>query len=203
MSGLSKLTRTIFFLVTFGSLGFPAMAQVSGDGRQGPWRFNDTALNESLHALNDHIQMRYRQDSRLAGLDKVRQQDEAFADRQAGPERSFKLEMLSEFGVAIGTGSTLDLHLAAFGTAKTKKGADLFQRVAASETGTLVGMNVFAESYAPDNHLRVHIEDDPTLDAYVAAIREHMLRFGDREARVGHAATGASFDALTRALALY
>ena len=68
-------------VLVFAAAG-DARAQASGDGRVGPLVFDGGALDQSLHALNHHIQDKYAQEDMLAALTEDRAPEFATAAGQ-------------------------------------------------------------------------------------------------------------------------
>lgn len=200
-------------VVTFGIIPqSTVLAQASGDGWQGPWVFNDAALNESLVAMNDFLQARYASDDIIASLHEPPQERD-FATVAVAVGNAPALDSLrigTGFGPSVADGRSLDLHLASFNTDLDRRGEELFVRVARAAGGT--GLDFAEVAGVPPvlgNELAFgpEIWSDVTLDEHMLALFDHLIEQGSRNAMLSiverSADTGSSFDRYGEALKLF
>ncbi len=193
------------------ALSGAALAQASGDGRLGPHTFNDAALDQSLAALNLHLQARYANDDMMLALNETPPAADFVAVASAvgdAPELR-PVSGSAGFGIPISDGGSLNLHLASFNDEVLSRPDDLFVRVAvAAAEGVTLGFGDVADirTAAAAPEFATPVFDDPTLDSYTAALHDQMFAFFDREARLSQAVpgvTGNSFDLYSQSLTLY
>ncbi|MCA8881979.1 MAG: hypothetical protein KDA73_18950 [Rhodobacteraceae bacterium] len=199
-------TGTAIAILSFSGT---AIAQANGDGRQGPSVFSDAVLDQSLSAMNDFLQARYRNDDMMADLHGGRPAADfegiARAVAEAPDSGTFGTE--TAFGPQISGDRSLDVHLAAFHE-EQRRPQPLFMRIAAA-AGT---MDLdFAEAGAvppsgPGSAFGPAIRNDPTLNASLVALADQMIEQSVREATLfpdNAAISGTSFDDYARSLTLY
>jgi hypothetical protein len=195
------------------ALGAPAaLAQATGDGRQGPHVFDGAALDGSLLALNGFLRARYVSDDILAGL------------HGPEPERDFvtvavavsdvptldPIRVADGFGAAIADGRSLDLQLASFNADLDRRGEPLFVRVARAAGGTALDFaEVAGVPPVPGDALAFgpEVRSGLTLDEHMLALFDHMVEQEARNELLSVAAepadTGSSFDRYGKSLRLY
>lgn len=166
------------------------------DGRTGPTPFTGPALDEALADMNTHLQSRYAQYDMLANLDAAPAQDFVVV-AQATAETPLEIPEaeVTGFGVAIGGGQSLDLHLAAFNDDLQSQGSDLFLRVVRAEVTNFE--NIASDVKSGPSEFRGRVRDDPSLDARMSDLSLGLREFNQREERLNPAqpaVTGASFD---------
>jgi hypothetical protein len=189
-----------------------ALAQASGDGRQGPRVFGDAALDESLLAMNGFLRARYVNDDIMASLQQPPRQRDFFAVARAVsdvPELT-SMRVVDGFGPAVTDGRSLDLQLVSFNADLDRRGDALFVRVARAAGGTGLG---FAEVAAVPPVLGEEVGfgpaiwNDPTLDNYMLALIDQMIDQAGRNAELAISSpavdTGSSFDRYGQSLTLY
>lgn len=166
------------------------------DGLTGPTPFTGAALDQALADMNQQLQSRYAQYDMLANLDAVPAQDfvmVAQATAEAPLARS-EAEM-TEFGVAIGSGQSLDLHLVALNEELQSQGEDLFLRVVRAEVTNF--RDIAADVKRGPSEFQGSVRDDPSLDARMSDLSAGLRDFDGREERLNPAqpaVTGTSFD---------
>ncbi|HEU0222637.1 MAG TPA: hypothetical protein VFR34_10575 [Paracoccaceae bacterium] len=190
-----------------------ALAQASGDGWRGPVVFSGQALNESLQAMNDFLQARYKGEDMIASILQGTPAEADFvtvARRVSDAPELMPIDLASEFGLAIGDTSSLDLHLAAFSEEQERRGEPLFVRIALAAGGTgLDFADVAGIPPVPGEELSFGppIWDDLTLDAHMLALFDHMVEQSARNDALSVANpvdnTGSSFDRYGEALKLF
>ncbi len=164
-----------------------ALAQASGDGRIGPLVFTGESLDQSLHALNRHIQDKYVQEDMLAAVieDRAPEFATAAAASAAAPAHEEMAEQ-GAFGYVVADDRSLSEGLSLFNTELALRGEDLFIQVAREAT---IKGDAFAVAAARAG-----------VDAKMAARRQEAAGpgdgFGDRVA--GDASLDASMVALNR-----
>jgi hypothetical protein len=189
-----------------------ALAQASGDGRQGPFVFSGAALDESLLAMNDFLRARYVSDDIVAGLHEPPAERDfvTVAIAVSGVPALESIRVAPGFGPAVMDGQSLDLQLASFNTDMERRGDPLFVRVARAAGGTALD---FAEvagippvpgggiAFGPE------IWSGETLDEHMLALYDHMIEQDARNSLLSVAAepadTGSSFDRYGDSLRLY
>lgn len=132
-----------------------ALAQASGDGRVGPLIVDDLALNDTLQALNDHIQDKQIQDQMFAALTEERTLDFAtVAVATAAAPRIEETLDVAAFGYSVDGDHALNEGLDLFNTELSLRGDDLFIQVARAETSKNDAFQVAAASAGIDAKMR-------------------------------------------------
>lgn len=208
---MTKSVITTFFAAAAICTASAAFSQASGDGRQGPRVFNDTALDESLHAMNDFLQARYTADDIFASLHSTAPKQEfATVARAVGDAPEFRARHATGgFGPSISGGASLDVHLASFNDEVISRDDPVFVRIARAAGGTSVD---FAEAGAVPPvsgdilAFGPEVQDDATLNDTMLALGDHLLEHRTRELELSvaeEATTGTSFDLYGEALKLF
>ena len=191
--------------------GTGAFAQASGDGFQGPVVFNDGALNESLHAMNDFLAARYVADDIFASLhtDPPGQEFVAVASAVSHVPEFRAADPRKGFGPGITGGSSLDLHLASFNEEVIGRDDPVFMRIARAAGGTSIDFaEVGAVPPVPGDALVFGpaVHDDATLNGQMFALNDLLTQHRERNLELSvaeQATTGASFDLYGKALNLF
>ena len=191
--------------------GTGAFAQASGDGFQGPTVFNDNALNESLHAMNDFLAARYVADDIFASLhaDPPAQEFVAVASAVSHVPEFRANGTRQGFGPSISGGTSLDLHLASFNDEVIGREDPVFMRIARAAGGTSIDFaEVGAVPPVPGDALVFGppVFDDATLNGQMFALNDLLTRHRERDFELSvaeQATTGASFDLYGEALKLF
>jgi hypothetical protein len=187
----------------------PVLAQASGDGWLGPRVFDDTALDQSLQAMNGFLQARYASDDLMASLNgEPEQADFVTVARTVSdvPELT-GIRVESGFGPAVVDGRSLDLQLAAFSEDQLGRGEPLFVRIALTAGGLDFADVADVPPVRAEAAFGPEIWDDRTLDEHMLALFDQMLEHAERNAALSvaspDASTGSSFDRYATSLTLY
>lgn len=195
-------------------------AEASGDGWRGPETFSGEALNQSLHALNRHIQDKYSQETLLAGL--AEPQPPNFAEAALASAAVPVIEESQEvgaFGYQVYDDSSLDNGLALFNTEVALRGTDLFIQVALEATSKGEAFSMAAAGAVVDEQLMEARQEliaagegfgDPvnngsSLEASVTALNQRIFDLEQRENKLAAAVPpvdGTSFDDVMVAIAI-
>ena len=207
---------TVAVVIAGAFIASKAPAQSSGDGFRGPTVFGDAALDQSLSALNSHLQARYAHDDMMAALHAPKPADfaEIAAGLGAAPEIAMGGE--AEFGPAISGGEGLDANLATLRETLARD-ESLFIQIAAAESGKAAAFSEMAAAITARRASRENaslsdgasafgdlIADDASLNAHLDNLSVVIAEFSDREVLLAQAVpttTGASFDWYVVALA--
>ena len=173
--------------------------------------FNDGALNESLHAMNDFLAARYTADDIFASLhsDSPTREFVAVASAVSHVPEFRAIDTRKGFGPSISGGSSLDLHLAAFNEEVIGRDAPVFMRIARAAGGTGIDFaEVGAVPPAPGDALVFGpaVHDDATLNGQMLALNDLLGQHRDRNFELSvadQATTGASFDLYGKALTMF
>ena len=176
-----------------------AFAAASGDGWMGPKVFDGEALNQSLHALNHHIQDKYAQDDMLAALIEPRAPEFAVASAASATAPSIEqAQDVGAFGYVVYDSRSLDVGLELFNMEVALRGADLFIQVALEATAKDDAFALAASSAGIDEKMAKHrldlagpgsgfgdtVRDDASLEASVEALNRRMYAQVEREIRL-------------------
>lgn len=171
-------------------------AAASGDGWMGPKVFSGQALDQSLHALNHHIQDKYAQDDMLAALIEPRAPE--FAVASAASAAAPTIEQAQEvgaFGYLVFDSRSLDAGLELFNIEFALRDEDLFNQVALEATSKGDAFALAASSAGLDEKMAEYrseladaasgyghtVHNDASLEASVAALNQRMHEQIERE----------------------
>ncbi len=197
-----------------------ALAEATGDGWMGPKVVTSAVLNESLHALNHHIQDKYAQDDIIAALTQPREPD--FAVAAAASAAAPTIEQTQEagaFGYTIFNSQSLDTGLELFNTELTLRGDDPFIQVAPEANSKGDAFALAASSAGLDEKMVQRrlalaeaaegvgdaVRDGASLEASVVALNRRMNEQVEREIMLAAAVppvNGLSFTSVMVAMAI-
>lgn len=213
---LSAIGATTLLGLTSGTV----FAEASGDGRTGPAVFHGVTLDQSLHALNHHIQDKYAQDDMLAALIEPRAPDFAIAaSASAAAPTVVANQEPNEFGHAVGDDASLDRSLELFNTEVAMRGTDVFIQVALEATSKGDAFAIAAASAGVDERMARYreasaeategfgatISDGPSMESSIAALNQRMHAQVEREIMLAAAVPpidGSSFRTYLVAMAI-
>lgn len=205
-----KTTTVAAALCAFAATG--VCAQASGDGRQGPRVFSDSALDQSLVAMNSFLQKRYAHEDIMASLHETAPESDfrALAQTVSDVPEFRAIETAARFGSEIDGGSGLDIYLANFNEDLAMREDPLFVRIARAAGGTEIDFSEVAAIPPEASDLAAfgpEIHDDVTLDDHMLSLFDHMLAHTERDAALTasrpDAVSGGSFDRYGEALKLF
>ena len=202
-SGLNNLRWITFVSFAAATLIFgpsdQALAAATGDGWMGPKAFNGQALDESLHALNHHIQDKYSQDDMLAALTETRAPEFAVASAASAAVPTIEqAEEVGAFGYLVFDSRSLDAALDLFNTEVKLRGEDLFIQVAQEATSKGDAFALAAASAGVEEKMAQYrsevteaatgfgdtVHDDASLESSVAALNKRMHEQIEREVKL-------------------
>lgn len=218
------MMSSVYWRTTIGALSAAAfvcaastaaLAQASGDGRIGPLVFDGEALDQSLHALNHHIQDKYVQEDMLAALTEDRAPE--FATAAAASAAAPTLEetaLEGAFGYVVSDDRSLSDGLALFNAELALRGEDLFIQVAREATvkgdafalaaaGAGLDAKMAArrqEAAGPGDGFGDQVAGDASLDASMAALNKWMRAHEAREVMLAAAVPPVEADSFARVM---
>ncbi|WP_260294735.1 hypothetical protein [Sedimenticola hydrogenitrophicus] len=219
-SAYRVLFGVVFTAAALSTPNSPVLAEATGDGWLGPQVFNGEVLEQSLHALNRHIQDKYSQERQLDDLTEPRTPDfaEAAIASAAVPVIEETLEA-GAFGYLVFDDRSLDNGLVLFNTEVALRGTDLFIRMAQEATSKGEDFSMAAAGAVVDEQLARYrrenagsvggfgdpVNDGNSLEVSVAALNQRIFDLEQRESQLAYAVPavgGSSFDDVMLAIAI-
>jgi hypothetical protein len=190
--------------IALGAVGMLAMlcsssevvlAAATGDGRMGPKVVSGEVVDQSLYALNRHIQDKYALDDMLAALTAPRAPDFAVAATASAAAPTIEeTPEVGAFGYRIFDDSSLNNGLELFNTEVALRGTDLFIQVAMEATSKGEAFALAVRGAGLDEKMARYrqemaevtegfgnpVRDSSTLETSIVALNE---RIGDQVVR--------------------